>query len=89
VIAMGGNTSDKIKNILVERFGVDPAKLHSNVNLHADLNFDSMDSVDLLLALNDAFSIRISEDVFKKVYTVADLVDAVEAGISNRASGIR
>jgi len=47
--------------------------------LHNDLQLDSMDAVDLLMAVNEKFSVRIPETMLETIHTVADLAAAIQA----------
>lgn len=67
-----------VKKILVERFAIDPSKIQPNTDLQKDLNLDSMDAIDLLLAVNETFSVRMPEQVLENVHTVAELVAVIE-----------
>ena len=69
---------EQVKHILVERFAIDPAKIHLTTDLQKDLNLDSMDAVDLLLAINEAFSVRVPEQALENVHTIAQLIEMVE-----------
>lgn len=69
---------DLLKSILTERFAIDPAKIQKNTDLQKELNLDSMDAIDLLLAVNETFSIRVQEQVLENVHTVSELVSVIE-----------
>ena len=69
---------DKLKKILVERFAIDPAKIQLNTDLQKELNLDSMDAIDLLLAVNETFGIQLPEQSLEKIHTVGDLVEHIE-----------
>ena len=69
--------SEQIKKILVERFSIKPELIHPEANLQDELNLDSMDAIDLLLAINEVFAIRIPEQSLEKIQTVSDLVNCI------------
>lgn len=75
---MATSTYEKVKQILIERFVIDSALITPEADLQKGLKLDSMDAIDLLLALNEKFSIRISEHALEKVHTIAELVAAIE-----------
>ena len=77
MVNMEDKTFNLLKWILTERFAIDPANIHENTDLQKDLNLDSMDAIDLLLAVNETFSIRISEQVLENVHTVSELVSVI------------
>ena len=69
---------EQVKHILVERFAIDPTKIHQATDLQKDLNLDSMDAIDLLLAINEVFSVRVPEQMLENVHTIAQLIEMVE-----------
>lgn len=69
---------EQVKKILVERFAINPVHVQLSADMQKDLNMDSMDALDLLLAVNEAFGIRIAETTLEKVHTIADLVQHIE-----------
>lgn len=69
---------EQVKKILVDRFAIHPTHVQMSADMQKDLNMDSMDALDLLLAVNEAFSIRIAETALEKIHTIADLVDCIE-----------
>ncbi|MCX7124772.1 MAG: acyl carrier protein [Gammaproteobacteria bacterium] len=71
-------TFEKIQQILVERFAIDAANVRLGTDLEKDLKLDSMDAMDLLLAINETFKINIPEQTLEKVHTIGELVDVVE-----------
>lgn len=75
---MTTKTYEKVKQILVERFVIEPSRIHLESDLQKDLNLDSMDAIDLLLALNEVFKIRIPEQSLEKVRTISELVVVIE-----------
>lgn len=68
---------DKLKQILSDDFEIDEAKITPNANLFEDLEFDSIDAVDLTVQLQDFTKKKISPDNFKQIKTVQDVVLAV------------
>ena len=69
----------EIKNILVNDFEIDENKILPEANLFEDLEFDSIDAVDLAVRLQDFTKQKISPENFKQIRTVADVVEAVES----------
>ena len=67
----------KIKDILVEEFECDPAKLTHDTNLFTELDLDSIDAVDLIVKLKSMLPRNINPEVFKSVRTLQDVVDAI------------
>ena len=69
----------ELKNILVNDFEIDENKILPEANLFEDLEFDSIDAVDLAVRLQDFTKQKISPENFKQIRTVADVVEAVES----------
>lgn len=75
---MTTKTYEKVKQLLVERFAIDVAAIRPESDLQKDLHLDSMDAIDLLLALNELFSIRIPEKSLESIHTLSQLVQAID-----------
>ncbi|HLB56714.1 MAG TPA: phosphopantetheine-binding protein [Coxiellaceae bacterium] len=71
-------TFDQVKQILVERFAVNSALVRPETDLEKELKLDSLDAIDLLIAVNDTFGIHISDKTLEHIHTIADLVAVVE-----------
>ncbi len=69
---------EELKNILVNDFEIDESKIIPEANLFEDLDFDSIDAVDLAVRLQDYTKQKISPDNFKQIRTINDVVDAIE-----------
>jgi len=69
---------EKIKTLLDERFAIEPSLVLLTADLHKDLGLDSMDSVDLLLAVNETFGIQVRPEALSDIHTIQDLVTAIE-----------
>lgn len=72
------STFDQIKEILVERFGIEADRIQPEASLQEDLALDSMDALDLLLAVNETCNSRIPEDVLENIHTISQLVSMVD-----------
>ena len=70
---------DKVKEIIVEELGVDEEKVVPSASLKDELGADSIDAVQIIMDLEDAFNIEIDTDNAKAVATVKDLVESIEA----------
>ena len=68
-----------LKNILEENFEIAPEDVTPDAHLYQDLDLDSIDAVDLVVALQGLTGKKIKPEDFKAVRTVADVVDATEA----------
>jgi long-chain acyl-CoA synthetase len=65
-----------------------PASLHPNDNLELDLALDSMERVELLVALEHELGAAVDESVVSGVYTVREMVDAVRDGVDAVGTGV-
>lgn len=68
----------ELKNILAEDFEIDENKIKPEADLFEDLEFDSIDAVDLAVRLQEFTQQKISPENFKQIRTVEDVVVAVE-----------
>ncbi len=69
---------DKVKQLIVEELAVDEALVAPEARLVEDLGADSIDAVELIMTVEDAFSIEISDEVLQNIKTVNDLVSYIE-----------
>lgn len=72
----------KLREVLVELFEIEPAKITLDANLYTDLDIDSIDAVDLVIQLKEITGKKIQPEEFKQVRTVADVVRVVH-GVVN------
>jgi acyl carrier protein len=70
--------ADKVKNIVAEHFGIEESKVTPEASFIDDLGADSLDTVELLMTFEEAFSIEIPEDAAEKISTVKDAIDYIE-----------
>lgn len=63
----------KLKEILVDQLGVDPDTINLSSNLREDLGADSLDEVEILMAVEEDFDIVISDEEAEKWKTVEDI----------------
>ena len=69
---------EKVKEIVVEQLGVDPTKVVMEANFREDLNADSLDLVEMVMAFEDQFGGEISDEDAQSIKTVGDAVRYVE-----------
>jgi len=68
----------KIKQIVVEHLGVDEDKVTPEASFIDDLGADSLDTVELVMAFEEAFNVEIPEDAAEKIATVKDAIEYIE-----------
>ncbi len=69
---------DKIKDIIAEQLSADVDTISMETNLMKDLEADSLDAVEIIMAIEEEFDIEIPDDEAEGFQTVADLVNYVE-----------
>jgi acyl carrier protein len=69
----------KVKDIVVELLEVDPDEVTRDASFRDTLEADSLDLVELLMAFEDEFGATIPDEDVKKIVTVGDAVDYIEA----------
>ncbi len=69
---------DKVKQIIVEQLGVDEAEVTPNASFIDDLGADSLDTVELVMAFEEAFDIEIPDEEAEKIKSVSDAVSYIE-----------
>lgn len=68
---------EKIKSALVNEFEMNPTKVVPEARLYEDLNFDSIDAVDLIVKFKSMLPHNVDPEVFKNMRTLQDVVDAL------------
>src|SRR6266478_2920238 len=68
---------DKVKQIIVEQLGVDEGEVTTNASFVDDLGADSLDTVELVMAFEEAFDIEIPDEDAEKIRTVQDAIDYI------------
>lgn len=71
-------TFDNIKNIIVENLGVSPEEVKLESLLSDDLGADSLDAVEISMAIEEEFGIDIPDEVLEKFKKVSDIVNFVD-----------
>ena len=67
----------RVKEIVAEQLGVDEAQVTNEASFMDDLGADSLDTVELIMALEEEFDIEISDEDAEKIQTVQDAVDYI------------
>jgi acyl carrier protein len=68
---------DRVKEVLVDKLGVDEGEITEDAAFQEDLDADSLDLVELIMELEDQFHIKISDEDAQKIQTVGQAVDYV------------
>lgn len=70
---------EKVKEVIVETANVNEEDVKLEANLKEDLGLDSLDAVELNMALEEAFNLSIADEDLAKFATVKDIVDYIDA----------
>ncbi len=70
---------EKITKIVVEQLGVDESEVKPEASFIDDLGADSLDIVELIMALEDEFEIEIPDSVAEKITTVGDAMEYIKS----------
>ncbi len=69
---------EKLKVIIAEELGVDKDEINADSDLSDDLGADSLDAVELIMAIEEEFDIEIDDASATKIKTVQDIIDFLE-----------
>ena len=69
--------ADKVRKIVVEHFGIEEDKVTPDSSFVDDLGADSLDTVELVMAFEEAFNVEIPEDTAEKITTIREAVDYI------------
>jgi acyl carrier protein len=69
---------EKVKQIIAEQLGVDEGEVTPSASFVDDLGADSLDQVELVMALEEAFDVEIPDEDAEKIRTVQDAIDYIE-----------
>ena len=72
---------DRVKKIVVEHLGVEPDKVTEGASFIDDLGADSLDTVELVMALEEEFECEIPDEEAEKITTVQQAVDYIKAHV--------
>lgn len=69
---------ETVKSVVAEQLGVDESEITMESSFNDDLEADSLDIVELMMALEDEFKIEISDDDAGKISTIGDVVEYIK-----------
>jgi acyl carrier protein len=73
------SVEERVKQIIVEQLGVDEGEVTPNASFVDDLGADSLDTVELVMAFEEAFELEIPDEEAEKIKTVKDATDYIES----------
>jgi acyl carrier protein len=71
------SVEERVKQIIVEQLGVDEGEVTPSASFVDDLGADSLDTVELVMAFEEAFGIEIPDEDAEKIATVKDAVEYI------------
>ncbi len=76
--------AERVKKIVVENLGVDAEKVTETASFIDDLGADSLDTVELVMAFEEAFDCEITDDAAETILTVGDAVQFLEKATAEK-----
>jgi acyl carrier protein len=70
--------AEKVKQIISEQLGVEEAEVTPSASFIDDLGADSLDTVELVMALEEQFELEIPDDAAERIRTVQDAIDYID-----------
>lgn len=80
-------TFDRVKAIVVEQLGVAEAEVTPEASFVEDLGADSLDVVELVMALEEEFNVEIPDEDAEKIVTVGEAIKYIDAHMTEHATG--
>ena len=75
------DTFEKISEVIADKLGVEPSKITSEAKFVEDLGADSLDTVELVMQLEDEFNLEIPDEEAEKLTTVSAVVEYIDSHI--------
>jgi len=69
---------DKVKEIIAEELGIEEEEINIDSDLSEDLGADSLDAIELIMAIEEVFDIEIADSEATKIKSVSDIVNYLE-----------
>ena len=73
------SVEERVKNIIVEQLRVEPEQVKPEAQFVNDLGADSLDTVELIMALEEEFDIEIPDEQAEKIKTVGEAIEHIKA----------
>jgi acyl carrier protein len=75
---MSEEMAQKVKDIIIEQLGVDASQVTEQAKFIEDLSADSLDTMELVMALEEEFSIEIPDEDAEKIVSVGDAINYIK-----------
>jgi acyl carrier protein len=73
------NVEEKVKELISKQLGVDPEQVTPEASFVEDLGADSLDTVELVMAFEEAFGVSIPDEDAEKIQKVQDAIDYIKS----------
>ena len=73
------NIEERVKEIVVEQLGVEPTAVTERAKFVEDLDADSLDTVELVMALEEEFTLEIPDEEAEKITSVGEAIEYIKA----------
>ncbi|SPE41195.1 acyl carrier protein (ACP) [Candidatus Sulfotelmatobacter sp. SbA7] len=83
-VAAKKEVTEKVRQIVSEQLGVDEAEVTPSASFIDDLGADSLDQVELVMALEEAFNMEVGDEDAEKILTVQNAIDYVDKHAKSR-----
>lgn len=77
----GMDIAGRVERVFIEHLGADPSQVGREARIVEDLGGDSLDGVELVMAVEEEFDLDIGDDIAWNIVTVGDAIDAVTARV--------
>lgn len=75
------SVEERVKNIIVEQLRVEPEQVKPEAQFVNDLGADSLDTVELIMALEEEFDVEIPDEQAEKIKTVGEAIEHIKAKV--------
>ena len=72
----------RLRDVLVSELGLDADKINTSANFEQDLDVDSLGVVELLMAMEDEFGVKIPDDEAEHIHTVGEAIELVHTKLN-------
>jgi acyl carrier protein len=79
---MASSVEEKVKSIIVDQLGVNEGEVKGSASFVDDLGADSLDTIELVMAFEEAFGIEIPDEDAEKIKTVQNAIEYIESHVN-------
>ena len=73
---------DKVNQLLIEEFEIDPSKIYDEARLKEDVGIDSLDYVDIVVSVKDVFGFKVQQGELQEIQTLSQFYDYIDAKLN-------